>query len=191
MSSVKCAGRGSARRAIGEIAPGFRLFVINKGQFSLLDIIRAIIQQTGPADLMVTCWAAGLEDIQTLNRLVERGDLKSLRWLVGRGMVGGFQAKYADDLLRFGENHVRTNRVHMKTACIGAGDWRIAIRASANLNSNPQFEQFDIGDDPEIYNAIMAVVDEMWENSPPGLQIPARVREQAFRRALRWAGRQN
>ena len=181
---VKYAGRGSAKGVIGDITHGFRIFMINKGQFSLLDVIRELVRQTGPADLAVTCWAAGLEDIKTLNRMVLSKEIRSLRWLVGSGMVGTFQSRYSEELLRFGETYVRTNRVHMKTALISTDDWKIAVRGSANLNSNKRFEQFDISDEPEVYGAIESVINEMWESSPPGLDIPPRIRERAFRRAM-------
>ena len=47
---------GTAFEAIGPLEPGCEIFGFTKGQFSLMDLITAILSQTGPASVDIsTC----------------------------------------------------------------------------------------------------------------------------------------
>ena len=40
------------------------------------------------------------------------------------------------------------------------------VRGSMNLNENPRFEQFDVTDDPVIFNVVAGVESELWTRQP-------------------------
>jgi hypothetical protein len=72
-------------------------------------------------------------------------------------------------LERFGPEAIRMTRTHAKFGLIGAGDWRISIRTSMNLNPNPRCEQFELDDDAAIYRFFEEYVSELMVAVPAGL----------------------
>lgn len=48
----------SARSTIGKLRKRCEMFGFTKGQFSLIDLLQAIVIQTGPADVLVSTWTA-------------------------------------------------------------------------------------------------------------------------------------
>lgn len=175
---------GMADSAIGLIEPGFRIFGMTRGQFSLIDLIRAILRQTGPAHLCVSTWTAGIRDVDNVEFLVTRGDILGLQLIVDRSFTSR-QPEYARKVVQvFGEQAIRCTRTHAKFAIIRNDKWDITVRSSMNLNRNPRFEQFDIDDDPALADFLQAHVDEMCELMPAGLYHKTNVVDSAFGRAM-------
>ena len=50
----------SAQNAVGMLEPGIELYGLTMGQFSLIDLILAVLRQTGPALRLPRCLIAGL-----------------------------------------------------------------------------------------------------------------------------------
>jgi hypothetical protein len=51
------------------------------------------------------------------------------------------------------------------------GAWRLLLRTTMNLTHNPRFEYFEISDDPEMYNFVAAIVEEIWADRGPGISF--------------------
>ena len=178
------AADGNAERCLGRLMPGERIVGLTKGQFSLLDIIRAVLRQTGPADVRLSTWSTGIRDAETAAWMVRGGDMRSLQLLVDRSFPGR-QPQYAARVTElFGDQSIVVTRVHAKVALIAAGDWRIAISSSMNLNRNPRFEQFDLVDDSRIHDFYGAWFDELARAAPHGLTFDESAQEAAFNTAL-------
>lgn len=173
-----------AIETIGTLEPGARIVGLTKGQFSLLDLIKAVLISTGPAHLTVSTWTAGIRDVDNVGMLIERGDLLSLRLLVDRSFPGR-QPKYCQRVLEvFGEDAIRCTRTHAKFALIRNDDWAIVIRSSMNLNRNPRFEQFDLDDDPAMFEFFERHWSEIETEAPAGLGITTRECDRVFAGAL-------
>jgi hypothetical protein len=173
-----------ALETIGKLDPGTRMVGLTKGQFSLLDLIRAVLVSTGPADLVVSTWTAGIRDVDNVGFLVERGQLRSLRLLCDRSFPRR-QPKYCRRVLEvFGESAIRCTRTHAKFALISNEDWKIVIRSSMNLNRNPRFEQFDLDDDPDIFEFFQSHWAEIETTMPEGLDVSTATCDRAFAGAL-------
>ena len=141
----------SAVEVARQLRPGGRLTGMTKGQFSLLDLMRALLDVTGPADVLISTWSSGIRDAEIAGWLLDSGAMTSLQWVVDRSFATR-QPEYASRMMeRFGPGAIATAEVHAKICLIAAGDWRIAVRSSMNLNRNPRFEQFDIDDDPAVW----------------------------------------
>lgn len=161
----------SAWTALGKLEPGVRLVGLTRGQFSLLDLIRAVIEQTGPADLTVAAWAVGARDAETSGWLLDTGQLRSLRLLVAYGFHQ-VSPDYAARLVElYGPEAILLCRSHAKFAIIKNERWRIVIRCSMNLNRNTRFEQFDLDDCPEICGLFEQFVDDVAAATPAGIEI--------------------
>lgn len=174
----------SARQCIGRLVPGCRIIGLTKGQFSLLDLIRAVLETTGPASVVASTWSTGVRDAENAAWLVETGQITSLRLITDRSFPGR-HPEYAAWLVRaFGPAAIHCTRVHAKIAIIRAPGWSVCIRSSMNLNRNPRFEQFDLDDDESICEFFETWVREIETTHPPGVQFDEAEAEAAFQAAL-------
>tara|TARA_R110002110_G_scaffold198832_2_gene409412 strand:- start:1376 stop:2065 length:690 start_codon:yes stop_codon:yes gene_type:complete len=158
---------------------------MTKGQFSLLDMIEECLLITGPCDVALSTWTAGLDDVNKAGLLLEKGIIRSVKLLVDHAFANT-KPEYAAAVLHvFGADAVRTTRNHSKIALLSNDDWTISIRSSMNLNRNPRFEQFDIDTCPQVHAFFCAFFDEMSESMPEGFGVPFRDMNAVFSRARR------
>lgn len=136
----------SADACIGALVPGVAITGLTMGQFSLLDLVEAVLRQTGPSEVVVSTWTTGIRDAERAAWLLEHGAIRSFALLTDRSFPGRQPAYCRALVARFGESAIRATRTHAKFALIRNGAWNICIRSSMNLNANPRFEQFDLDD---------------------------------------------
>lgn len=175
----------SADETIGKLAPNVRICGITKGHFSLLDLIRAVLKQTGPCDVQLTTWSSGIRDAQTAKWLIESGDIRTFRILTDRSFPVR-QPQYTKKLLElFGADSIHCSKVHCKVAVLRNDDWNIVIRSSMNLNRNPRFEQFDLDDDLDLAVWWCNIFDEIRDGLDSGFLFGSADVEVAFEKV--WA----
>lgn len=142
-------------------------FALTFGQFSLLDLIEATLDITGPADVAICTWSAGFYDVERAQRFRDDGRIRSIRFLMDSSDKRG-QATGADVASLFGADAIRTTRTHAKFATITNDEWSVVIQSSMNLNLNPRSEQFSMIDDHEVAKYVLGIVDELFSELQPG-----------------------
>ncbi len=153
----------NAHRAILGLTRRSEIFGLTKGQFSLIDLIRAILDKTGPADLVISTWTAAKKEIEHARVLLKDGRVRSIRWLVDFSFPRR-QPGYCEDLrAKFGDECIRVTKNHAKFAIFRSAEWSIVLRGSMNLNQNPRLEYFEICHDPAMADFLLTVVDEVFE----------------------------
>ena len=170
----------SAQECIGTLTQDCSIVGVTKGQFSLLDLIRAVSGQTGPAALTVSTWSTGIRDTQNLEILINRGAFTSVSLCLDRSFSGR-QPKYVEEVIRvWGQDNIRMTRNHAKFFLLRNDKWNICVRSSMNLNRNPRLEQFDLDDSEELCDFFRGIIDEVFEKMPPGLVKKVKVCDQVF-----------
>lgn len=162
----------AARDALGTLEPGCRLIGLTKGQFSLIQLLQAVLEQTGPADVTISTWSTGIRDVDSVAWLRSTELIRRCRLLLDYSfphMRAGRNNATAV-LQAFRVDEVRVARNHAKFVLVQNEFWNIAIRSSMNLNRNARLEQFDLDDSREICNFIGSVVDEVFEQMPAELE---------------------
>lgn len=174
-------GTESAREAIGELRPGMRVIGLTKGQFSMLDMIAGLLEQTGPADVTVSTWTIAKSDADRLAVFLTSGMIRSFRLVIDRSFPTRYPEYCQTVIGHFGEGAIRMMRTHAKFAMVGNADWRLTCRASFNLNPNPRCEQFDLDDSPQIYGFFDGYVRELEAAVPAGLDVDGGVLHARFK----------
>lgn len=155
---------GTAYQAIGRLEPGCEIFGFTKGQFSLMDVVTAILSQIGAASVDISTWTAANADIEHCYQFINTGKITKTRWVVDQSFPCR-QPDYFQGLIgRFGVDSIRVTRTHAKFCLIRNDDWNIVLRSSMNLNKNPRFENFEISDDPDFADYFQMVVDEIFSS---------------------------
>lgn len=170
-ANLRASPLASARETIGVIIPGCRVIGLTKGQFSMIDLLVAVLDQTGPADVMVSTWTQGKAEMEGVAGLLRTHQITRFRLLVDRSFVTRHPGYVKHIHSIAGPESVRQTKTHAKLALIAGGDYRITIRTSMNFNHNPRLEQFDLDDDPMIYDFFETVIDEIFTVVPPGLDV--------------------
>lgn len=161
--------RTNAWQALEELEPGGTLCILTKGQFSLIDLIRACLDRVGPASVTVSTWTAAKKEIGDSEALLKEGRITSLRWLVDYSFARRQPAYAALLRQRFGDDCIRSTMNHAKFVIVRGADAVLTIRTSMNLNKNTRFEYADVSYSPELAAFFEAVVDEVFEEQQRGL----------------------
>lgn len=159
---------GDASQAVGELVPGCEVFGFTKGQFSLMDVITAILNQTGPAKVDISTWTAGKKDIGHAEQFVKTGLITDSRWVVDRSFPARQLGYFRLLVDRFGVENIRMTRTHCKFVLVQNEAWNIVLRSSMNLNKNPRFENFEISDDSAMAQYFVEMVDEIFTQPDVG-----------------------
>jgi hypothetical protein len=70
----------TAAQAVAELErDGMEIFGLTRGQFSLSDMIEAILQKIGPARMSISTWTAAQVDISRMMELLRGGMLTDCR----------------------------------------------------------------------------------------------------------------
>lgn len=142
---------------------------LTNGTFSLLSLIEAVLDITGPADVTISTWSAGLYDAGALNSLMASGMARDVRLILDRSFKtrqAGYSL-YIQDV--FKEDNIRTTNTHAKFVLIKNDTYNICIRSSMNLNENKRCENFDVDDDLDIYNLFNTFADDLFAKMPKGI----------------------
>lgn len=141
----------SAAETIGPIDPGKSLFAITRGQFSMIDAVRHVLDQLGPSRISLWTWCIADYEADVFMQLAADARITEARLVIDRSDLQRQRRKSRGDehlisLWRdqFGPTSVRYVRNHAKIATVDNGALRVLLRGSMNLNFNPRFEQFDL-----------------------------------------------
>jgi len=143
--------------ALGEIADGFRAFVLLDGKFVFGDLIEAlIVRNDWRCDLTISTLSMSQDNVDSLANLINGGYLRHLNIIVShyyfqterRGIIPYLYATLdVDDHLQVAVASVHTKIAMIRTQC----GKRIVIHGSANLRSSSNIEQIVIENSPGLY----------------------------------------
>ena len=157
-----------ADSATAGFAKGCHIIGLTMGQFSLIDMIHSILKKTGPADLYIATWSAGIKDAHQVRWLLDTDLITGVRILTDHSYVNR-QSKYAmaiEDL--FGRANIRTSEMHAKFVVIKNAEYSVTILSSMNLNANRTCETFTIYEDAAITDFYLRFVQHHFDNMQDG-----------------------
>lgn len=169
--SVAMLRKENAAEAVASLErDGRELFGLTRGQFSLSDMLEAILVKTGPAAMGISTWTAAHSNVERMMALLEGGQITSCRWLVDQTFVRRCPALAQQIRTLFGDDAIRVTKTHAKFATVVNKEWKVALRSSMNLNQNPRLESFQVGHDPELCNFLSAAMNDIWRRQDRRLQ---------------------
>lgn len=145
-----------------------RILGLTRGDFSLIDLIYAILKKIGKSDVYISTWSAGIKDANNV-KWIKENDMIDKLMLITDHSFATRQKKYALSITElFGIENIRTTEVHAKFVLIKNKNWSITIRSSMNLNANKTCESFEIDDNKEIFDFYYKFVDHVKNNKVKG-----------------------
>lgn len=159
---MRVAKYSSAAEAIGEIKKNSDTYVLTFGQFSLIDAIVAILDQIGPAEVVVSTWTANSAHLERSAELLEQAQITRMRLIVDRSFET-CQPGYCEAMRRcFGADCFRFIPTHAKWALIRNEHFDIVLRTSMNLNENPRMENIEVSESREFAEFFQKIVEDIF-----------------------------
>lgn len=152
---------GHAADAIGPIEAGLSVFLLTRGQFSMLDMLQHVIQQIGPSSVSIWTWAIADYEVEAMAALMASSAIVSARLIVDRSAEQRSAPTIAAWRSRFGVEAVRVCKNHAKIARVWTAERRVLLRGSMNLNFNPRFEQADVTEGGADFDLVESVEDSL------------------------------
>jgi hypothetical protein len=137
------------------------LFAVTRGQFSMIDVILACLDQTGPSAVTIWTWTVADYEVECLRVLREDGRVTHGTLVIDYGARNKNSEIIRDWKNTHGPDSVRYVVNHAKMATIKNEKFRLLIRGSMNLNFNPRFEQLDITEGGEDFDLVQSIESEL------------------------------
>lgn len=145
-----------------------RIMGMTMGDFSLIDIIHSTLKKTGPANVVIATWSAGIKDAHQVKWMVDTDLITNLHLLTDHSYKTR-QSKYAATIEElFGKENIRTSEMHAKFVLIGNDEYKVAILSSMNLNANKTCEIFEIEEGEAVYAFLKEFVLHHFDNMEHG-----------------------
>tara|TARA_B100000700_G_scaffold315264_1_gene403065 strand:- start:885 stop:1580 length:696 start_codon:yes stop_codon:yes gene_type:complete len=162
---------GAASDVIGELGPGVEVFGVNKGQFSLIDILEHCLSFSGPSKVVIATWTAAQADLAFAYEFLADERITDLRFVLDFSFPSRQPEYFAALVERFGASAVRLTKTHAKLATVEGADLKFCIRSSMNLNENRRLEFFEISEDAAMCEFVRGLTDELWQTDDDGLYL--------------------
>jgi len=159
---------GDARAVLAEFGHGREVTCYTFGQFSIIDVLVALLSKTGPAHVVVATWTAGAADLRRARELMHDERFLSCRWIVDHSFKNRQPEYLATMVELFGAESIRSLKTHAKFVVLHNADWHVVVRTSMNLNENKRLENLDVIEDEEFCSWHLAMVDGVFADREAG-----------------------
>lgn len=157
---MKLLGREkTAKDFLGQITPDFYVTGFTMGQFSLIDILKAVIEQIGIVSVTMSTWTVARADCSELLAMLRNGSFKRFRLLIDSTFQKRQPSITAEIRRQFGAESIVITRNHAKLLLIKNDIYSIYGETSMNLNFNPRMETISLRDDKELFNFFNHAMD--------------------------------
>ncbi len=167
---------------IGKLEPGFARFWLSDGAMGPVDVLGAVLEQVGSADVLVTTWTISTAEAAAAFKLAGSGLIRSARFVVDASLLSRNAEYMAALVARFGRDSVRPAKIHAKLITIVNDSWGVVLRGSANWSRAPRLEYYELSDDRGLAEYIRRALDPLWAKAP------AETEADAIRDYEKWIG---
>lgn len=165
---IRMAKRVFADDAIGKIEKNSDTFILTFGQFSLIDVMSTILDQTGAANIIISSWTAAHAALEATAEKIEACDILSFKMIVDRSFKNRQPDYYKRMIELFGSDSIRELKTHAKFLVIYNDNWNIVVRTSMNLNENPRLENLEISESKKFVDFFRGVCDNIFNEVAVG-----------------------
>lgn len=150
-SDVLCVGEPYIilQNQVGELKQNSIVNFWTFGRYAMHHVLRYVLSQTGPADVVACTWAVSTRAVDDLLALRNKGLLRSFRlWIDPRVKV-----RNPEPLQMLQLNWpVAIAPVHAKVSTVCNEKWKVSIFGSMNFTTNPQPERGQISTVEGVFN---------------------------------------
>jgi hypothetical protein len=151
---------GVMTRHLGNITPGEDKHYWSYGNFNMMRLIFWILDQTGPASIILSTYSISPKTLQGVISRREKGIIRDIRFIVDN-RVRSLSPKPFDLLVA--NFDYRCTSIHAKVACIWNENWKISVVSSQNATDNPKMERGTIHTSAEVFEFDRLILDDAFK----------------------------
>lgn len=152
--------------AIGQLEQDTDVHFVSAGAWSLHDLVRYVIAQTGaPADVVAFTWSITSSAVDAILDMKSRGQIGEFDLIMDAA-----QKKLSRDAFETIRPHcrrVRLAQIHAKGFLLAAGAWRVVCVTSQNMTTNPRYEAGVVSTCPAVYAFHRGWLEPLLEDGDP------------------------
>jgi hypothetical protein len=131
------------------------------GNFNMMRLIFWILEQTGPAEIILCTYSISPKTLQGVINRREKGVIKDIRFIVDN-RVRSLSPKPFDLLVA--NFDYRCTSIHAKVACIWNENWKLSVVSSQNATDNPKMERGTIHTVPAVFEFDKRILDDAFKS---------------------------
>lgn len=151
---------GLLTKHLGAIVPGQDKHFWSFSNFNMMRLIFWVLDQTGPAEILISTYSISPKTIQGVINRREKGLIRNIRFIVDN-RVRSLSPKPFDLLVA--NFDYRCISIHAKVACIWNDKWNITIVSSQNCTDNPKMERGVIYTGSDVFNFDKQVLEDAFK----------------------------
>ena len=156
----------SAAEAIGPVEKGMSVFMLTRGQWSMVDGIQHLVAEVvarshQAANISLWSWTVASYEIEVMAALMANQSIAGGTLVIDRSAEVRAAQTIQDWRDRFGPASVKTCKCHAKIGRIWNEDYHLLLRGSCNLNWNPRFENLDLTEGGPDFDLVERVEAEL------------------------------
>ena len=140
----------TAESVIGKIKKNTDIHFVSSAEWSTIDLLVAILKQTGPASVMIATWSASEDSTRKLLEMTAKGMITSIKAIFDWRLKVRRPEVY--EFAKFKIADVRLTSCHAKVTVIRNNKYNIVINASGNYTHNPRIEAGVISESADVAN---------------------------------------
>ena len=145
------------KNAIGDLSDGKTVFFVTAGSWATHDLLRYVLNITGPAEVKCFTWAVSIPGAAEIIKMINSGLITKCDF-----MAHYLMRKMCADAMAMLQNHCHKcvgACNHSKGFILKNDRWRVSCIGSANYSNNPTIEGGALTTNPEVY-----AMHEKWLN---------------------------
>lgn len=145
------------KNAIGDLSDGKTVFFVTAGSWATHDLLRYVLNITGPAEVKCFTWAVSMPGAAEIIKMITSGLITKCDF-----MAHYLMRKMCADAMAMLQNHCHKcvgACNHSKGFILKNDRWRVSCIGSANYSNNPTIEGGALTTNPEVY-----AMNEKWLN---------------------------
>jgi hypothetical protein len=148
LSSVMCDSRQLAS-VIDKVKEKHTVYWVSEGEWSMHQLLMALLELTGQADVMISSYALGETPARVLSILKDEGVIRKLSIVLDDRV--DVRTPGSLQLIKSIADEFNLVRTHAKVTLIYTEDWQVTVIGSANYTENKRYECGVITSDMNAY----------------------------------------
>lgn len=153
------------KEAFGELKPGTIYPFATKGKISSINLLRYVLEQSGPSDVYLTTWAAKEHIIKQIVDMKAQGLIRSISAIFDTRTRTYCAGAYQVATLGF--ERLRLAEIHAKLIVVAGDNLQVAIETSMNLTRNKKRELGTMHVHPDSVRLFLDYFEEEYLNALP------------------------
>ena len=152
---------GVMTKHLGKLITGQDKHYWSYGNYNMMRLIFWILEQTGPAEIIISTYSISPKTLQGIINRREKGIIKDIRFIIDNRVRSLSPKPFALLATNF---KYRCTSIHAKVACIWNESWKISVVSSQNATDNPKIERGTIYTSPEVFKFDKRILEDVFES---------------------------